>query len=607
MVRYRFNVKQFDIYKKQYRYRPCSVRSKQVLGFDTETCNGKAFLVACSNGEYVKPESIYDILCFLTKDKFRKTLNFFYNIDFDFFAIAKYLNDKEINDLWYTNHVDIDGYSIDYIRKRMFKIGKHKNVWKFYDLFQYFNSSLEYASSKYLNEHKKEVDVSKFSDMDYVQHNFDTILKYCVQDCILTAKLGCYIQDKFNQLGVSFTNPVSLASISCRYLFSQYPFPKFEWTEYQQYALYSYYGGRFECFKRGYIPNVYEYDLNSAYPFEMSRLPDITLGKWVKETEIPDNVDIGFVKCKVNVYDNYIGSLPYRQDLLVKFPVFKSNEWYMTFDDYKFVVNHNLADIEFIDGWFFYPDVLQYPFRYMQDLYKMRSEAKQTDNGLNLPLKILMNSLYGKFIERVRILVEDGDFETCDFFDYDKNGKLRTYMYKYRTGNIFCPVYASLITSRTRLRLLDSMLRYKDNVIACFTDSIFFDKPVMSSSREFGGWKKELEGEMVLICSGVYSVRTDNMVKTRLRGVATSRNIDLFELLRENRNATNLKFIQKKVMKLGEVMTFYKKWSYNDLNHFVELQKEIDLNGDRKRYWYNRFNTCGELLTNFSDSSILHV
>src|SRR6185312_6510244 len=43
----------------------------------------------------------------------------------------------------------------------------------------------------------------------------------------------------------------------------------------------SYYGGWFEIFAHGHIPEVtWEYDINSAYPAIISRLPCLSHGRW---------------------------------------------------------------------------------------------------------------------------------------------------------------------------------------------------------------------------------------------------------------------------------------------------------------------------------------
>ena len=48
----------------------------------------------------------------------------------------------------------------------------------------------------------------------------------------------------------------------------------------------SYYGGRFEILKRGFIGKGYLYDINSAYPYALTQIPDLSKGKWIKQKRI---------------------------------------------------------------------------------------------------------------------------------------------------------------------------------------------------------------------------------------------------------------------------------------------------------------------------------
>ena len=71
----------------------------------------------------------------------------------------------------------------------------------------------------------------------------------------------------------------------------------------QEFAWNSYFGGRFEIIQRGFIGKAWIYDINSAYPYALSKIPDITKGNWVYGMqEIDDKALLGFFKIYVK-YD----------------------------------------------------------------------------------------------------------------------------------------------------------------------------------------------------------------------------------------------------------------------------------------------------------------
>jgi len=64
----------------------------------------------------------------------------------------------------------------------------------------------------------------------------------------------------------------------------------------------SFYGGRFELIKRGYIGECYLYDLNSAYPHALTSLPDIINGRWFESKKIHSKSKLGFffIECIIS-------------------------------------------------------------------------------------------------------------------------------------------------------------------------------------------------------------------------------------------------------------------------------------------------------------------
>ena len=111
--------------------------------------------------------------------------------------------------------------------------------------------------------------------------------------------------------------------------------PKFDSIPYeiQEMAFRSYYGGRFEILKRGFIGNAYLYDINSAYPYAITQIPDLTKGKWVKRKSIHPKAKLGFFKIIANIPDcEYIPPFPFRANHENIFPSGKF-ETYVTLQE----------------------------------------------------------------------------------------------------------------------------------------------------------------------------------------------------------------------------------------------------------------------------------
>jgi hypothetical protein len=63
----------------------------------------------------------------------------------------------------------------------------------------------------------------------------------------------------------------------------------------QELAWMSFYGGRFELIQRGFIGECYLYNINSAYPYALTTLPDITNRRWITDSQkINPEAAIGF-------------------------------------------------------------------------------------------------------------------------------------------------------------------------------------------------------------------------------------------------------------------------------------------------------------------------
>jgi len=604
MDSYEKSVKEFNsLEPRKKRSLQSKLKTKEVIGFDTETVNGYARLICSSDNRFCFVDNIYQVLKFLTQRKYSKTLNFFWNVDFDFMAIIKHLPKTLIPILYELKSIVFDDYFIRWLPRKGFEIRKDKRIYRFFDLYQFYHMSLNNASQRYLNDQKEEIVIKNIEDYFSDPKKKPILLKYCMKDAVLTARLGSLLQSKLNQLEIDFSKPYSCGYIAMHYFYRNRPLHRFLKQEWELYAFLSYFGGRFEVIKRGYFDKVYQYDINSAYPYALTKLIDVRNGFWIKSKDIPDFFYYGFLKVQVNSYEHdTISPFPYRRkDGLVYFPnINNSDIWYLTYPEYQ-LANKMGAEMDIIDGWFFLPKKFDYLFADIKKLYEARKEAKKNDKAMDLTLKLIMNSLYGKFAEReFKIKAKLIPFDGAQTI---KIGNQTIYFKEMETaGTLFNPVYASYITSLTRKILLESCINNIDHVLMFATDSILTDKPILQESDELGDWKLEMQGEAVLIMSGVYSIRNDNEIKTRFRGFPIKAEYNFFDLLKKYANESKMTFKLEKAIKLGEVVNFYRIYDLEDLCVFKTVEKGLDCYGDEKRDWIHTPCKFGDLLQTQFDS-----
>ncbi|MBW2560132.1 MAG: hypothetical protein JRE40_04660 [Deltaproteobacteria bacterium] len=447
------------VWSKQYR-RLKRLPGKRIVGFDTETSEGKAYLMADSVNNVRWVKSFDDCLDFLTRFRRRHELNFFWNIDYDLFAVLKFLGRSERRQLWELGWLGDNRCRLKWIPHKKFSIRVNNNSFCFYDLYQYFAMSLDRAAERYLGKRKLEMDPERLNDRRWVREHWRLVEAYCRRDASLTAELGYYLRSLMGAKDIDFSKPVSPANVAQRYFLQHNRIPAFRRNDVQRWAFASYAGGRFEVFKRGHFPDLYVYDINAAYPYEISRLLDITRGTWAYSRRVPDNAEYGFIRVGVSVSDDYVDPLPVNFKGVRVFPDLRDDERIITLDELQFIRDHYDVDLKIRGGIFFFPSERVELFPNLGELYRERERLKAEGNDLYWVLKIIMNSLYGKFIELRRSYHRVGDPHEADYLYVGKDGVPVPCKTVFKSGNLFCPVYASIITSRVRLRLLEKFLEH---------------------------------------------------------------------------------------------------------------------------------------------------
>lgn len=565
--------------------------SCKVVGLDTEAdVKGRCFMLCTSTGDIYRPEDIPDCLF---KKCYRGHVYVAYNLKYDAGAILQFLPMDKIQYLQKHGTVEYGKYIIKAYGNKCYTIRRNKMSVSIYDMFTFFHGSLEYNASTYLGEHKKDIKTKSFNTR-YIKRNWNRIAAYCIQDAKLVKGLADLLISKFEAFGVYPKKLFSVAYISFKY-FTQKKCHiniKEYWDNDRDvidFALRSYNGGKFEVTEKG-TGDFYEYDIISAYPYEIRNLVNIKNCRVVRSKKYYKTAVYSFLKCHikipmrlpspVSVMRGVVNTYPYGEMIKV-----------ITKNEYEYLTRYG-ADVEIIEGKHLMADRLVYPYRREIDrLVKLKQQYKREGKQLDLhTVKIFLNSLYGKFIQ----LIEHHGYYTRSGLKLhatyaDKAEKVTTY---FQAGESFNPVYASVITSNCRIRITDMQRRFK-NIIAVHTDSIISKTPLpFSRQGGIGDMIMETSGKGVILGTGIYQIGD----KTKIRGVHLKARLD--ELIGTARATLKIKEIRPYTWR--EVA--FHGWDKILINQFHDDLKKIKPRFDTKRLWINDYNSFQDVFKRNIDS-----
>jgi len=258
-------------------------------------------------------------------------------------------------------------------------------------------------------------------------------------------------------------------------------------------SMLSYHGGKNRFLgSPGWRTNVYELDINSAYPEAMAQLPDFSRGrfKWVHR----------FVST-LGVYcvSGHVSRCRYGCIHSHDFKPLQGKIKRVWITGYE--LDEALVSGEFIPeriyGVVFEPDPGPSPFReFVEHFFRLKCEAK-TKSEAEEP-KLILNSAYGKFVAR-RFNPEKGQPRIA--------------------GSMFYPFIGTLITGFVNAKI--HRLEHKYNSFHTATDSIktIFKPDPQDIGKELGKLKLEIFGDCLMLRNKLYVHKGyDGKIKVGLHG-----------------------------------------------------------------------------------------
>ena len=356
----------------------------------------------------------------------------------------------------------------------------------------------------------------------------------------------------------------------------------------------SYRGGRCEMFQRG-RHNIWSYDVNSMYVSVMrdEKFPDPSSVKGIRNPKELPYDKLYIAKCNVTVPYQNVPPLPLFKDKLI-FPVgtftgvwcapeleYAIKECGVTVNKIEWVLTYN--------GKPYFKD-------FSEDVWGERKKYPKSENeGMNLLIKKIGNSLYGGFGQRNDICNFAGKLEDIDMAGLPEGVKP---IVKVLDGVEFLTVSGgeredsehtftcvpSFITSYARLKWLKKAREHQGNIVYGDTDSVKFDIDLNKDSKELGGWGFEYNKATYFFAPKVYSSKpygTPDKIKGVRKDAKLIKETDEYWLFRINKPNRYRESIRK-----GLVMN---RWEDGDKKVWKK---------DTKRVWVKSCNISKPICIN---------
>jgi len=379
------------------------------------------------------------------------------------------------------------------------------------DAFQYFHVSLEKVCNDLQLSNKK------FERPDYIgkrkpyKEEKKYFEEYAIQDVISLWEVVKWIKRRHISSNVPIS--ISIADMSGKILRKNF---MEEGTSFDcldddicTAALLSYHGGKSEYYLEhpAKINDVYEYDIVSAYPYAMTQLPNF-IGCKIRHLKYHSIGAVNHLHLPVGLYK-------ISTNTVIKckhWPIYTHSFKHSTYFFETWITGYELAellrdeeDIKIHEAYIIEENknVQKNPLRDFTYYFfnKKQSAENPTDR---LFYKIVLNSLYGKFISRIE---KDG---------YEEEEA------QWVGGALFNPLIASLITGFVRAyvhRIEDTLGVYHTS-----TDSFITKNPngikLFSTKDGLGSLEMKASGNAYIFRRKLYLIcdKRDNIIKSALHG-----------------------------------------------------------------------------------------
>lgn len=394
------------------------------------------------------------------------------------------------------------------------KLGDHQEDYievKFWDVLPFWQTSFVKALNMTLKDRTIEQDLieeGKEARGTFTHENIEWVSKYNKAECENLAHMCVELDSWFKTSEIKpmfYNGPGSAAKAMLRthapYLHAgrkisdrtkklsskirEYMFPGADDNRAMLYrSLCAYAGALNRQLKIGYHPGlVYQYDLVSAYPSAMLKLPCLSHGHWERSSKF-DLHSFGLWKIRYKATKR-MKLYPFfwrTSDGSIEYPYSFEERWVHTYE-LAAGLAVDAAGVRILDGWVWHPGICDNPkpFWWIGSTFLQRQQYKLEGNeGASNGLKLPLNSAYGSIAQA-------------------------------RGGTPSQPpwsqqlVWAGAITAYTRARLYLAYMTNPDAVVHMATDGIIsLEELPLKLGTGLGEWERTELHNLTCVQYGVY-------------------------------------------------------------------------------------------------------
>jgi DNA polymerase elongation subunit (family B) len=434
---------------------------------------------------------------------------------------------------------------------------------------------------------------------------------YNLNDAEITYLFAEFLQKTLNKLGCEMKLTIGSSAMNLfRRKFLRTPLYQPS-QKILQMSRKAYYGGRTETFSRGTYRNVKIYDINSLYPYCMLRsFPDTKsiIYKWkCSKDDVARFEGLADVKVFVPGKLNY-PPLPFRDEKTGKviYPTGTFRGYY-TFPELRNLQKEGGKILKIFEGAVCRDSRALFN-DYVTTLYALRQKYKAEGSNMEIVIKLMMNSLYGKFgfnpEGKSRII--GGDELTWEMLEeigrkggnVTPEGKFFIISGEKTTWipSFVNPLISAYVTAYGRIELLKYLKAYK--ALSCDTDSIFTHHNI-PVSEALGGVKLEnFCKKIILVKPKLYAYETGQKFRVVAKGLRDECRKEVCErcgacMERFKKLLRGGKFSGIRFAGVREAIRSkpHHKTGLISINEIIPVIKRLDVE-DNKRIWKGRF--CAE-------------
>ena len=616
-----------DIEMPRYLWQPSKpiAAAKPNRAFDSETSEGFTMLIADNEGKKIALKSLIDYLKFLSAAPYKDSVNWWYNLSYDQNSLLKFLDQDQRKEVIIRNQIDIENFRISIIPNKELRIStlKENDFNKdgsrtiarstfFYDLAQFYDFQPLKKLAPLVNLEK--VEVEDIQNINWIKYQTDNDYHKLINDrCIIDSEITKLLADKLTKeinKVVIVNKYKSKATIARQYVLENLK-KKLDLPDYGllQASLDCFHAGHIETMSMGSFKNIYNADINSAYPYAMSQLPS-TDGIYLRNRFYEPDAIYSYFKITIDYHNDFSSPLWYAKGSNNYHATGLFDTW-ITKPEYEFLLDTGFDPI--IEKAYHLKETHNTikPFENLiTDLYERRMQAKQEKDPIEKVIKVILNSMYGVTINTV-LKYEESEDDT-DIWIINAYNEIVNYQKTFKATNMYNPLFATQITALTRMKIFNDFKKCFKGINAISTDGIYLNKKpkTIKVTPGLGNYSLDKIDKYILLGSGRYfSLDKDGNVEdshSRFRGVSINPT-NMYGAMDINRDKKNISVNKTKVIKLKESqknskyynLSFSKfpiqDYSKKDLfNTFQNTQKKINFY-EQRRKWFGEFETIQDI------------